>query len=489
MQYELGLGLPELLFQDVAAANTNWLGSDTRQHSSESTTLRSSGRAMNPQLSSSPRYRVPRLRIGRWACVLGVSALAACALPRKSAPPGPFGSSTPVGFSTDIRHLSTDRPYIEATIKQNLDRIRNRSNGRTVRILALSGGGAGGAFGAGALVGLSRRGERPEYDVVTGVSTGALLAPFAFLGADFDRQLTEAYTSGRGERALSFHSVFGLLFGKAARRSAELKSLVESFITSEVVEAVAREAASGRLLLVATTDLDNGEPVIWDLGKIAARGGEPARRLFCDVLVASASIPGVFRPVIVRVEREGTVYDEMHVDGNTATSMFVTPEAAYTIGFDPTSLKDTSVYVLMNSHLSSVPTTTRGSLGAILSRSFAVALTHMARAQITAVREFTEQYGVSFRLTWIPVDYTGVISFQAQTMRTLFDYGARCGESGRLWTTIDQAIDRETGAGSMAAKQPTSSTEQPSCPLLDTSVAQDTERAAAHADGQKAPRH
>jgi predicted acylesterase/phospholipase RssA len=444
---------------------------------------------MNPQRSRYATYRLPRVTLGYWACVLSVCALAACALPRKNAPSGPFSSATPVGFLTDIRHLSTDRPYIEATIKENLERMRKRSNGGTVRILALSGGGAGGAFGAGALVGLSRRGERPEYDVVTGVSTGALLAPFAFLGSEFDRQLTEAYTTGRGERTLSFHGVFGLLFGKGARRSAALNSLVDSFITTDVVRAVAREAATGRLLLVATTDLDNGEPVIWDMGQIAARGGEPARRLFRDVLVASASIPGLFRPVLIRVESAGTFYDEMHVDGNTATSMFVTPEAAYSIGFDPASLKDTSIYVLMNSHLSSVPSTTRGSLGSILSRSFAVALTHMARAQITAVRQLAEEYGVSFRLTWIPVDYTGVISFQARTMRTLFDYGARCGESGRLWTTIDQAIDHETVARSGVNGTTPSAAEQPSCPLLDVSVAQDPGKADGRADDQKTSRH
>src|SRR5581483_7449945 len=118
---------------------------------------------MNPQRPSSATFRLPREKLRYWACVLGVCLLAACALPRKNAPPGPFNSATPVGFSPDIRHLSTDRPYIEATIKENLERMRKRSNGGPLRILALSGGGAGGAFGAGALVGLSRRGERPQY--------------------------------------------------------------------------------------------------------------------------------------------------------------------------------------------------------------------------------------------------------------------------------------------------------------------------------------
>src|SRR4029077_18946980 len=151
------------------------------------------------------------------------------------------------------------------------------------RALVLSGGGAGGAFGAGALVGLTSRQERPQYDVVTGVSAGALIAPFAFLGPEWDSQLTEAFTSGRGEQ-MSVRGLLELPFG-TSRRSAALTALVDHYVTPDLIKAVAREASSGRLLWVATTDLDKEETVIWDLGAIAMRGGEPARML-------SHTIPG-----------------------------------------------------------------------------------------------------------------------------------------------------------------------------------------------------
>jgi hypothetical protein len=144
----------------------------------------------------------------------------------------------------------------------------------SLRIPALSGGGAGGAFGAGALVGISHRDDRPRFDLVTRVSTGALIAPFAFLGPEWDSQLEAAFISGRTEKALSIRGLLGLLLGGGARRSAALTSLVDHFITTDLVEAVAREGAAGQILLGATTELDKEEPVIWNLGRIAARGGE-----------------------------------------------------------------------------------------------------------------------------------------------------------------------------------------------------------------------
>ncbi len=331
-----------------------------------------------------------------------------------------------------------------------------------MRALALSGGGAGGAFGAGALVGLSRRHERPQYDLVTGVSSGALIAPFAFLGPEWDSQLTEAFTSGRGE-LMSLHGLLSLRFG-ARRRSAALISLVDHYVTSDLIKAVAREAAAGRLLWVATTDLDKEETVIWDLGAVAARGGEPARKLFRDVLVASASIPGVFSPVLFRVQAAGVAYDEMHVDGNASTSFFVAPVAAYFAMLDQQSLVGARVYVMINGQLMDAPATTPFRLGPIVSRTFSVALNHMSRAQVVAVNQFAEKYRMSVESTYLPLDYPKYSSadFRASTMKPLFDYGARCAEMGRLWTTLD-----ETMAAAIAATRASYPRQQIQCPLRD----------------------
>jgi predicted acylesterase/phospholipase RssA len=348
--------------------------------------------------------------------------------------------------------------------------MRSASKDGTVRALVLSGGGAGGAFGAGALVGLSRRQERPQYDVVTGVSAGALIAPFAFLGPEWDPQLTEAFTSGRGEQ-MSLRGLLALPFG-ASRRSAALTALVDHYVTPDLIRAVAREAASGRLLWVATTDLDKEETVIWDMGAIAARGGEPARKLFRDVLVASASIPGVFEPVLIHVQVGGRLYDEMHVDGNASTSLFVAPVAAYFALLDQRSLDGARVSVLINGQIIEAPETTPFKLGPIMARTFSVALKHMSRAQVVAVDQFADKYRMSVQSTYLPFDYPKYSSsdFRASTMRPLFEYGARCAASGRLWTTMDQTMATVATATPVSKRTPPVN-DAVGCPLRDAQFA------------------
>jgi predicted acylesterase/phospholipase RssA len=415
------------------------------------------------------RRRRPRAFSAAFA--LGALALAGCtALPRRDAPPTLFNSATPEGFAADVRFLTTDRASVEAKSTDALQRLRNSSKEGTIRALVLSGGGAGGAFGAGALVGLSRRDERPQYDVVTGVSAGALIAPFAFLGPAWDSQLTEAFTSGRGEQ-MSVSGLLKLPFG-AARRSAALTALVDHYVTPDLIDAVASEAAKGRLLWVATTDLDKEETVIWDLGAIAMRGGEPARKLFRDVLVASASIPGVFEPVLIHVELGGRSYDEMHVDGNASTPLFVAPVAAYFTLMDQRSLDGAQVYVLINGQIIEAPTTTPFKLGPIMARTFGVALKHMSRAQVVAINQFSEKYRMSVQSTYLPYDFPSYSSadFRASTMRPLFEYGARCAESGRLWTTMDETMATVAGAAP-ASKRTSSPDQEVACPLRNVQVA------------------
>jgi predicted acylesterase/phospholipase RssA len=417
------------------------------------------------------RVQLWRATALRWTLVLGAFALVGCtALPRREAPPTLFSSATPVGFPAEVRFLSTDRASVERNSTAALQRLRNSSKDGTVRALVLSGGGAGGAFGAGALVGLSRRQERPQFDVVTGVSAGALIAPFAFLGPEWDSQLTEAFTSGRGEQ-MSLRGVIGLPFG-APRRSAALTALVEHYVTPDLIKGVAKEAASGRLLWVATTDLDKEETVIWDLGAIAMRGGEPARKLFRDVLVASASIPGVFEPVLIHVQQGDRLYDEMHVDGSASTSLFVAPVAAYFALMDQRSLDGARVYVLINGQIIEAPETTPFKLGPIMARTFAVALRHMSRAQVVAVDQFADKYRMSVQSTYLPFDYPKFISsdFRASTMRPLFEYGARCAASGGLWTTMDETMATVATAAPVSMRKP-SVNEEVQCPLRDAQLA------------------
>src|ERR1700729_2911772 len=221
-----------------------------------------------------------------------------------------------------IRTLGPDQRFLTLPAESVARRVRAQRAGQPVNILALSGGGADGAFGAGALVGLARSASRPQFSVVTGVSTGALIAPYAFLGSDWDDQLVEVYTSGSAEHLLHSRGL-AAFFGSSVYSGTPLKQLVERYATDALIQAVAREASTGRLLLVATTDVSTGEPVIWDLGSIAMNGGANAKALFRDVLVASASVPGLFPPVLIRVQEQQVLYEELHVDGTIAVPFFV----------------------------------------------------------------------------------------------------------------------------------------------------------------------
>ena len=245
-------------------------------------------------------------------------------LPRHERPPQRSQAAAPIGFSPSVRALGVDwrldRPPADIVMG-----LRAAATDGSLDVLALSGGGASGAFGAGALVGLNRAHARPQFELVTGVSAGALIAPFAFLGPEWDTQLTDAFVGDRSESLVRRRGILGL-FGTSFFEGEPLRQLVDGLVTDAMIHEVARESAKGRLLLVATTDLDKSETVVWNLGAIAATGGEAARTLFRDVIVASSSIPGIFPPVMITVsDVNGVAYQEMHVDGGVTVPFFIAP--------------------------------------------------------------------------------------------------------------------------------------------------------------------
>lgn len=390
------------------------------------------------------------------ACLPGACAIA----PRKPAPPILFSRAAPVGFPPDVRALSDDRRYFMKHLAAHVRALSVAARKGPIRVLALSGGGSGGAFGAGALYGLGRVGMRPQFQVVTGVSAGALLAPFAFLGTKWDPQLKEAFDSHRTDDLLQPRGL-GFLFHPGFYLGTPLVDLVAHFCTQPMIRAVAAQASKGRLLLVATTDLDKEESVIWNMGAIARRGGKPARKLFCKVLVASASIPGVFPPVLIHVKVHGKSYDEMHVDGSTTTPLFFGSEIMQEIPFSLPQLKGAETYVIVNGPLSSEPKTTPRRPAAVLSRSFAAAMMSASRRAVVVTADFARSYGMRFRLTYIPMkyDYRGPLDFSYANMHALFQFGAHCAETGRLWSTLGNAVAERQSAGT----QPPSASD--ACPV------------------------
>jgi predicted acylesterase/phospholipase RssA len=344
--------------------------------------------------------------------------------------------------SNTIRTLRADHRFSSVSVQSAARQLPGGHAGEPLSILALSGGGADGAFGAGALVGLTRSGLRPQFSVVTGVSVGALIAPYAFLGPEWDGALIDIYNRGRAEHLLQPRTL-GAVFGSSMYRGGPLRELVDRYASDALIQAVAHEAATGRLLLVSTTEVDTGETVLWDLGAIALHGGDGARTLFRDVLVASASVPGMFPPVIIHVQGEEAAYDEAHVDGTIAAPFFVPLALAQPARDGVARSRSARVYIIVDGRLSEVPLPTRLRTRAILSRSVAAGLNHMLRTSLQLTATNAELRGANLQFSAIPVGYpyAATFDFGVERMRQLFRYGYECAKQDRLWISSQGAAE------------------------------------------------
>ena len=371
-------------------------------------------------------------------------AIAACAGPaRREHPIYWYDTAPPAGFPETVRSVTEDRVSFEKDSERFMARVRRASGGDIVNVLALSGGGAGAAFGAGALAGLSKAGTRPQFHVVTGVSAGALTAPFAFLGTAWDDELTESFSGQRSANLVQF-SLTGLLFGSSVFRGKPLADLVNHYATDEMLRAIAVEAAKGRLLLIATTDLDSERTVIWDIAAIAMHGGPAALKLFRQVLIASASIPGLFPPVMIEVETSGTILEEMHVDGSTTASMFIAPEIASILPDQLRGLRGANIYVMANGQYGAVTKTTRVRTTSIIKRGIQASLHSSTRGAVLATLALATRNDMHLNVTAIPDDYpfNGLLDLKPARMRALFTFGEECAMRGELWTTPEGLLQR-----------------------------------------------
>ena len=367
------------------------------------------------------------------AALMLMLALSACGtVSREAFTAKDLGAVAPQGLA-DIRFSAAD-PAAGLRFAQD---VHSHTAGRKVNVLAISGGGSNGAYGAGVLVGWTQAGNRPDFDIVTGVSTGALTAPFAFLGKDWDRRLTEAYTSEAADRILERRGL-DLFFTASIFRNNALRDLVAKYVDPPLLYAVAIEHAKGRRLMIATTNLDTEQAMIWDMGAIASRGDAAALQLFRNVLVASASIPGVFPPSFVEVEGPNRTLSEMHVDGSVTTPFFVAPE---TLLLSILPGQDQSgpggVSVIVNGQIDGGFGFTKGDALSIVGRSWIAMNKAQMRTHLTANAAFVRRNGGVFRYTAIPDDAKGDFSgldFASEGRRALFKLGYDLGASGAAWT-------------------------------------------------------
>ena len=367
--------------------------------------------------------------VSRGLALLGaVLILAGCASLGPQPPMSALDTTAAEELSFGVRTLDANGEFEVLSSREVAHRLQSRFGSRPLTVLALSSGGANGAFGAGALAGATRGGARPEYTVVTGVSTGALVAPFAFLGPAWDAEMTLIFTTGATDDLLR-HRALGALFGSSVYSGEPLRQLIDRYADGTMVAAIATQAAKGRLLLVATTDLSSGEPVIWDLGSIALHGGRRAKPLIQSILLASASVPGMLPPVAVRFRRRGGMRTETHVDGGVTLPFFIAPQ--------PQDLPRSTalVRVIIDGALRTLPRPAHGSALAIFRRSLAAGLSRVTRTQLEATVQALRQRGIGFDYAAIPDSYPldGSFDFSTQAQRSLFEYAVTCAATGRLW--------------------------------------------------------
>jgi predicted patatin/cPLA2 family phospholipase len=306
----------------------------------------------------------------------------------------------------------------------------------TKSYLALSGGGADGAYGVGVLSGWTAARTRPTFSVVSGVSTGGLIAPFAFLGSQYDDTLREVYTSGIAESLLNDPSIMRVLFGSGLFGNTRLRELVARYVGPEIMAQVARENARGRKLLVVTTDLDTQRTAIWDMGKIAAVGTPEALKLFRDVMAASASIPLVFPPIMIDAEGQGRRFQEMHVDGGVTAPVLTLPEALLSQDRLPGNAR-MNIYILVNKKIErNFELVSNGTID-VASRSLSAITQSQTRSIILSTYDFAKRNRLGFHLSYIARDYPAPPSegFETTYMRALYQYGYEKAAAGQAWTS------------------------------------------------------
>ena len=303
--------------------------------------------------------------------------------------------------------------------------------------LAVSGGGEEGAFGAGLLVGWTESGTRPEFRLVTGVSTGALTAPFAFLGPDYDDELRAVYTRITADDIFEERSVLAAVFDDAMADTLPLRRLIEAYADETLFRRVAEEYERGRILLIGTTDLDSRRPVIWDMGAIATSGDPNALALFRDILVASASVPGAFPPVMIDVDVDGAAHQEMHVDGGAISQVFIYPPsldiemAEREFG----ARRERELYVIRNARLDPDWASTERQTLSIVERAVSSLIQSQGVGDLYRIYITARRDDMDFNLAFIGEDFDVPLEepFDRDYMRALFDYGYQLGRTGYAW--------------------------------------------------------
>ena len=379
-------------------------------------------------------------------CILTAVAFAGCAGPvRKDAVPEKLTTQAVVPGLADVRYrLGIDTQAlagdaIDAFYREvaYLKASGHRGSLPPAVFLAISGGGDDGAFGAGLLNGWTAAGNRPSFKLATGVSTGALIAPFAFLGPAYDDRLKHFYTETSPGDILKPRSIVAALISDALADNAPLRRLLRKAVDQDMLDDIAAEHEKGRILLIATTDLDARQSVLWNMTKIAASEDPGALDLFHSIMIASAAIPAAFPPTMIDVEVNGRPYQEMHVDGGTMAQLFLYPPSLHVkeISKAHRVARERRAYIIRNARLDPRWAKVDRRTLSIAERAISSLIATQGVGDLYRVYVETERDGVDFNLAYIPAsfDVPHREDFDTDYMRALFHTGYEMAAKGYPW--------------------------------------------------------
>lgn len=390
----------------------------------------------------SGRNRKVATRVLGSMMLAGMTLQAGCAPPSRSVVPQSLAADVKLEHPSMVRFWADeDTGAIRDLIRRQYAQVGTAAEHgvpgvsmRSADFLAISGGGGDGAFAAGLLKGWTKRGDRPVFEVVTGVSAGALAAPFAFLGPDYDARLEEAFTAYSDGDFYRLAIPWGL-FGSALTDTTPLRRMIEQRLDDGVLSAIATEYKKGRRLLIQTTNIDAQRPVIWDVSAIAAGDSAAKRRMITEILLASAAIPALFPPVRVAVEADGQRFEELHVDGGVSSQVFFAPPQIRFHTFEKEAFgqaRKRRLWVIRNGKLSPEYAASEDGTLALATRAIGILVKNQSLADIRRLERFTSAAGDRFFYSAIPrgFHHQRQSEFDTVYMKALFAEGYRVGLAG-----------------------------------------------------------
>ncbi|TDR76211.1 patatin-like phospholipase family protein [Photobacterium lutimaris] len=377
--------------------------------------------------------------VRRWKYLLLVIFLSACSSTERSADPLTY-TMMPLSFE-EIRMWDEFNPEgLNTMIQTNTDIwIEEHQGKQSLNYLALSGGGFNGAFSAGILTAWTEQGDRPTFDIVTGISTGAIVSVFAFLGSEYDDVLTELYTETDFNDLFSYRNIFSLVRHQSILDTSPFEKKVRQIVNDDLVTEIANQSRSGRNLIIGTTNIDNQRLALWNISRIAEHGTPQATALIQELIIASSSIPGAFPARKILFELGGQQFDELHVDGGVVRQVFFAPSWV--------DLRDVGVeqnlYVIRNGSLKSEFQPVSHRLSHISERAISTLMLNQGIGDVEHIYHNARQQGMKFNLAYIDEDFQPpqeASPYSDEFMTGLFEYSYEKMLEREAWQSLPPSL-------------------------------------------------